>query len=116
VHLRETDRGLYFELDASGLSSTVVQAHIHFGRTATNGGVIAFLCGGDSKPACPTGRQIHVTGVLTPSDVIGPVAQGIDPGQAREALRALMMRAAYANVHTTMFPNGEIRGQIGRID
>src|SRR5512132_2963620 len=32
---------------------TVLFAHIHLGARDTNGGVIAFLCGGGGKPACP---------------------------------------------------------------
>ena len=31
----------------------VTAAHIHLGARRTNGGVVAFLCGGGGKPACP---------------------------------------------------------------
>ena len=37
----------------------VLFAHIHLGRPATNGGVIAFLCGGGDKPACPASGTVH---------------------------------------------------------
>jgi hypothetical protein len=53
-----------------------------------------------------------VSGTITPASVIGPAAQGIQAGEFAELVRALRAGAAYANVHTTTFPGGEIRGQI----
>ena len=78
------------------------------------GGVIAFLCGGGSKPAYPPGTATEavVTGVITAADIIGPTAQGIEPGSFDEAVRAIRAGATYANVHSTRWPAGEIRGQI----
>jgi hypothetical protein len=109
---------LHFELSYDDLEGgDVLFAHIHFGRPGTNGGVIAFLCSnvpppvGVDAPPCPTpGGSLE--GVLGPSDVVGPVDQGIAPGEADEAFRALLAGAAYVNVHTDGFPDGEIRGQI----
>lgn len=86
-------------------------AHIHLGARSTNGGVIAFLCGGGSKPACPA-SPATVTGTITVADIIGPNAQGIEPGSFDEAVRALRAGAVYANVHTTRWSGGEIRGQV----
>jgi hypothetical protein len=93
---------------------TVTQAHIHFGQRAINGGVIAFLCGGP-KPACPA-SPATVTGTITPADIVGPTTQGIEPGSFAEAVRALRAGMVYANVHTTRWASGEIRGQIGDPD
>ena len=76
---------------------------------------MAFLCGGGGKPACPTPSGT-VTGTITAADIIGPAAQGIGPGEFAEALRATRAGAAYVNVHTTVFPGGEIRGQISGRD
>jgi hypothetical protein len=86
-------------------------AHIHLGQKDVNGGVIAFLCGGGSKPACPP-APATVTGTIEASDVIGPSAQGIAAGEIDEAIAAMRAGVTYANVHTESFPNGEIRGQI----
>jgi CHRD domain len=89
----------------------VLFAHIHFGQLHTNGGISAFLCGGGGKDPCPP-SPATVTGTITPSDVIGPTAQGIAPTEFDELVRAMRAGATYANVHTATFPNGEIRGQI----
>ena len=79
-----------------------------------NGGVSAFFCGGGGKPACPTPSGT-VTGVIVPADIVGPAAQGINPGEPTafdELVRAIRSGFAYANVHTTRWPGGEIRGQL----
>jgi CHRD domain len=88
----------------------VLFAHIHFGARATNGGVSAFLCGGGTKGACPASGT--VTGTIVPTDVVGPANQGIAAGEFDELVRAMRAGATYANVHTTQFTGGEIRGQI----
>jgi CHRD domain len=88
----------------------VLAAHIHLGRPATNGGVIAFLCGGGSAPACPASGT--VSGVINADDVIGPQEQGIEPGEFRELVRAINRNATYVNVHTEAFPTGEVRGNV----
>ena len=100
-----------FKLRYSDLSSPVKFAHVHFGREGVNGGVIAFLCGGGGKPACPASGE--VTGTIVPADVIGPADQGIAAGEFAEFVRALKADAVYANVHTDTFGDGEIRGQVG---
>jgi hypothetical protein len=85
-------------------------AHIHFGQKGANGGVMAFLCGGGGKPACPVAGT-KLTGMLQASDVAGLAAQGIAAGDMNALLNALRSGLAYANVHNTLFPGGEIRGQ-----
>ena len=114
-----TDGGsaIRYELRYDRLSAPVQQAHIHFGQESVNGGISVFLCsnlgnGPAGTQACPnpSGR---VTGTITAADVIGPGSQGIAPGELPELIRALRAGVAYANVHTDLFTNGEIRGQIG---
>jgi len=87
-----------------------VQAHIHLGQTGVSGGVVAFLCGG-TKPACPaTGGT--VSGVIVASDILALSAQGIPAGDLAAVLKAMRSGVTYANIHSTGFPAGEIRGQI----
>jgi hypothetical protein len=97
----------YTDLEGGAVSA----AHIHFGQRAVGGGVIAFLCGGGGKPACPASPGT-VEGTIVAANVVGPAGQGIAPGQFDEAVRALRAGAVYANVHTATWPAGEIRGQV----
>ena len=99
-----------YKLEYSGLSSAAAAAHIHFGQRSVNGGISAFLCGGGGKPACPAAGT--VTGTIAAADVIGPAGQGIAPGEMSELIAAIRAGRAYANVHTSSFPGGELRGQI----
>lgn len=100
-----------YKLSYSGFDTAVKFAHIHFGQFGVDGGVAAFLCGGGSKPACPPSGE--VTGTITASDVVGPAAQGIAPGEIDELIAAMRHGVTYANIHTDAFGDGEIRGQIG---
>ena len=100
-----------FTLTYSNLEAAATAAHIHFAQRSVNGGVIAFLCGGGGKPACPASGT--VSGTISASDIIGPAEQGIAAGELVEAVRAITGGVAYVNVHSSKFPNGEIRGQIG---
>jgi hypothetical protein len=103
-----------YTLTYTGLSGPALFSHIHFGNRYDSGGISVFLCGGGGKPACPPGTsdQATVTGTITAADVIGPVAQGIAPGQFSKLVDAIRSGVTYVNVHTPSFPAGEIRGQI----
>jgi|SRR5438034_3260665 len=108
---------LHFVFRYAGLEGgTSLFAHVHFGQRAVAGGVSFFLCGGSTKPTpCPNVAGT-VEGDVTPADVIGPNGQGIEPGSFAEILRAMRSGTAYANIHTTRWPGGEIRGQINDSD
>ena len=104
---------IHYTLSYSGLEGPVRFAHIHFAQEDVNGAVVAFLCGGGGKPACPQSGE--VTGVITPADVMattGPPDQGIAAGEFGEFVTAIKRELTYVNVHSDKFPGGEIRGQI----
>jgi len=103
-----------YKLSYSGLSSNALFAHIHFAQPSVNGGVAAFLCGGGGKPACPA-TSGTVSGMIVPADVLaiaGPPPQGIGAGEFGELAAAMKAGFTYANVHTSSFTGGELRGQI----
>jgi hypothetical protein len=110
-------KSLHYKLTYSGLEGAVTQAHVHFGGPATAGGVSFFLCGTAASPgpagtpACPTPGGT-VEGDIDAADVIGPAGQGIEVGAFNEILAAMRAGAAYANVHSTKWPAGEIRAQV----
>lgn len=112
----EKSQTITFKLRYDALEGAVQQAHIHVGRRHTNGGVSVFLCtnlgnGPAGTPACPVPPG-EVVGTIAATDVIGPAAQGISPGEFAELVDAIRSGSAYANVHSTLFPAGEIRGQL----
>ena len=110
--LNQAGDQLSYELTYSGLEGgNTLFAHVHLGQADVAGGVMFFLCGGGGKPACPNG-QGTVTGTVVAADVVGPTGQGISAGEFDKVIDAMRDRVAYANVHTTSFPSGEIRGQI----
>jgi len=106
-----------YELNYSDLEGDVQQAHIHFGQPGVNGGIVVFLCsnlgnGPAGTQPCPP-PPASISGILTASDMVGgAAAQGIAPGDFSELIRAIRENRAYVNVHSTLFPGGEIRGHI----
>jgi CHRD domain len=106
-----------YELSYSGLEGTVTQAHIHFGQHGVNGGIMVWLCQTATNadptglaPTCP--QSGTVTGVLQANNVIGPAGQGVAVLEFAEVLAAIRAGVAYANVHSSKFPGGEIRAQL----
>ena len=115
----EAAQTINYELKYEALEGTVTQAHIHTAQFGVNGGIMVWLCGTAALPG-PAGTPVcpispgTISGVLTPTQVVAVVAQGIAPGEFAEVVRAIRNGVAYANVHSTKFVGGEIRGQILR--
>lgn len=116
-----------YELSYQDLEGDVRQSHIHFGQIGVNGGISIWLCQTTFNPSpvatTPTCENPdnpldthsgRVTGTATAADVIGPAGQGIAAGEFAEILKAIRLGVAYANVHSTVNPPGEIRGQIDK--
>jgi hypothetical protein len=111
-----------YRLSYDELEGNVTQAHIHVGQKNVNGGISVWLCANPAllppttvippgTQACPT-PPATIEGVITPTEVVGPVPQGIDAGEFDELLRAIREGNSYANVHSTRFPGGEVRSQL----
>jgi CHRD domain len=94
------DSTLTYTLTYANLSSKVLQSHIHSPPPGT--------------PACPDDATHSgtVSRTVSAADVIGPAAQGVGAGDFADVVRAIASHVTYANVHTSNFPAGEIRGQI----
>jgi hypothetical protein len=109
---------LSYTLTYSGLNTPAQIAHVHFAQPNVAGGIVFWLCGGGSKAStpCPAGTTspASVTGTITAADIISPTNpyQGINAGDFGAVLAEIRAGFAYANVHTTSDPGGEIRGQL----
>jgi CHRD domain len=99
------------------LTGTMTQAHIHFGKTRDSGGILVFFCTnlsfagmtGPTPPACPLNSGT-VKGTLTAENVQAIPDQNVNAGDFGPLVAALTSNTAYANVHSTGLPNGELRG------
>ena len=120
AEIDERSGAIDYELSYEGLEGSVTQAHIHFGQEHSVGGIVVWLCQTAGTPApaavaaltpfCPPSGT--VTGTITSAQVLGQTAQGIAAGDFDKVVRAIRAGAAYANVHTSLYPPGEIRGQL----
>jgi hypothetical protein len=108
-----------YELSYEDLEGAVTQAHIHFGQRHTVGGIVVWLCqtgavkvppAAAAAPQCPAHGT--VIGTIAASQVLAVEGQGIAAEEFDELIRAIRAGATYANVHSALFPQGEIRGQI----
>jgi hypothetical protein len=113
-----TGNQINYTLTYNNLTANITQAHIHFAQRGVNGGIVFFLCtnlgnGPAGTPNCPGTRSGTVSGNINSGRITGGAAdQGIQAGQMAKVLKAIRGEIAYANVHTTNFPSGEIRGQV----
>ena len=113
----ENDTVVEYVLVYEGLQGTIAQAHIHFAQKAVNGPIVVWLCGttGTAGPAgTPTCQQSgSLRGEIRAANVLAsPGTQQLGAGEVQELVRAMRAGAAYVNIHTSISPGGEIRGQI----
>ena len=117
IKVKLNGSSIRYKLVYSGFTAQnkVKFAHIHFAQEGVNGGVAAFLCGGNGSPPCPE-TSGDVTGTITAANVKEITAQGLAAGDISALIRAIKSGYTYANVHSDTFGSGEIRGQIGDDD
>jgi CHRD domain len=111
---------IHYTLSYKDLEGAVTQAHIHFGQRHSVGGIVVWLCETDGTPApvavqaltpaCP--QEGTVKGTITAEQVLAVANQGIEAGQYDELVKAIRAGATYANVHSSLWLPGEVRGQV----
>jgi hypothetical protein len=124
ARINKAETAITYSLTYSDLEGAVQQSHIHLGQPGVNGGISVFLCtnlgnGPAGTQPCPA-PPATITGTITAADVSPNIAstaaartQGLDTGEFGEFLRAVRAGATYVNVHSTKWPGGEVRKQIG---
>jgi hypothetical protein len=112
-----------WELSYSDLEGAVQQSHLHIGNVGVNGGISVFLCtnlgnGPAGTQPCPP-SPATISGTIVAADVSPNIpataaarTQGLGTGEIDELIRAIRAGAVYANVHSTLWPGGEIRSQL----
>jgi hypothetical protein len=96
---------VWYQIEGEGLKG-VTQAHIHSGKASENGPVVATLF---------KGSKDTVNGALVQGSITADKLEGPLKGKSISDLVSLIDKSsAYVNVHTQSFPDGEIRGQIGK--
>jgi CHRD domain len=117
ARIDSSSQEINYRLSYSALEGNVSQAHIHLGGRHQSGGISVFLCsnlgnGPAGTQVCPP-APATITGTIRPADVIGPAGQGITAGQFEELIAAIRAGVTYVNVHSSLYPGGEIRAQLG---
>ena len=127
LSINQAATAIDYVLTFADLQADVTQAHIHVAQPNVNGGIVLWLCqtAGTQAPvsvaaitpfcdatAGNTPRSGTVTGTLTGANVLGIATQQVAAGNLDDVLIAIGAGKAYGNVHTTVSPGGEIRGQI----
>jgi CHRD domain len=114
-----------WDLSYADLEGAVQQAHIHFGQVGVSGGITVFLCtnlgnGPAGTQPCPA-PPATISGTIVAADVSPNIpataaarAQGLNTGELDELIKAIRAGAIYVNVHSSTWPTGEIRSQIGQ--
>jgi hypothetical protein len=123
AQINDNETAIDWELSYQGLEGDVQQAHIHFAQRGVNGGITVFLCtnlgnGPTGIQGCPP-APATITGTIMAADVSPNIPateaarnQGINTGEFDELVRAIRAGTTYANVHSTTWTAGEVRGQI----
>lgn len=96
--------------------SGIIQAHFHCASAGVNGPIVAFLFGPVDPPVDVGEGSVEVT--LDNSDILPPAtpenieACGVPLNNIASLAFAMRAGKIYANVHSTTFPAGVIRGQL----
>jgi hypothetical protein len=118
AHIDDGSGTITYQLTYAALVGNVTQAHLHLGGRHQSGGIMVFLCtnlgnGPAGTQACPP-APATVTGTIRAADIgNGAAGQGLAAGEFAELVAAIRAGTVYVNVHSTQWPGGEIRAQLG---
>jgi hypothetical protein len=107
--LSRDGKELHYKLLVANLEN-IVQAHIHVAGIGVNGPVVTWL-----YPSAPpamlipgvTNGPLH-EGVITDANLVGLLAGS----KVADLVDLMAANNTYVNIHTSLYPGGEIRGQI----
>ena len=102
--VREDGTELSYKVSVASIDK-VSMTHLHVAPVGVNGPVVVTLCN-----EAPGGAVdgVRAEGTIKAADLTGPLA-GMTVAELLDEIKA---GKVYANVHTTDYPEGEIRGQL----
>jgi hypothetical protein len=84
----------------------IAAAHIHSGSEGDNGPIVVTLS--DGAEAEDDSDEIQLTGDITAANLEGP----LEDSEIADLVDSMNNGSTYVNVHTELYPDGAIRGQI----
>jgi Cu/Zn superoxide dismutase len=102
IRLNHGQGTVCYDMSVSNLTTNPSMAHIHKGAPTENGGVVVHLFGSGGAPA-PASTSFTITNFCQ---------SGISQALIKDIIQN--PQDYYVNVHTSTFPGGEIRGQLGK--
>jgi hypothetical protein len=98
-------RTVTYRVDVFNLPSGVTASHIHVGAAGTGGPVVV-----NFAPPVPASNDFAFSGTVKDTEFLLRPDQGIR--SADDMFQAIIGGNAYVNVHSSVNPGGEIRGQL----
>ena len=98
-------RTVTYKVDVFNLPSGVTASHIHVGAAGTGGPVVV-----NFAPPVPASNDFGFSGTVKDTEFVLRPDQGIR--SADDMFQAILGGNAYVNVHSSVNPGGEIRGQL----
>jgi hypothetical protein len=100
-----TARTVTYRVDVFNLPSGVTASHIHVGAVNTAGPVVI-----NFAPPVPASNDFTFSGTVKDTEFLLRPDQGIR--SADDMIQAILGGNSYVNVHSSVNPGGEIRGQL----
>ena len=98
---------IMYDVVYSGLSTSALEAHIHFGPAGANGPIILPF-----MPS-PSGTSGELMGMLSAANLINQGSSGINTFS--DIANAGLAGKLYVNIDDANYPSGEIRGQLASV-
>jgi hypothetical protein len=109
IQVSADGQSVFYTIVLTDSSSPIVAAHLHLAPRGEAGPVVVGLCSAQTT-RCQTEGMV-AQGSFDASDFSGPLAGDTLDRLIRETRNGMI----YVNVHSTKYPSGEARGQLGDI-
>jgi hypothetical protein len=105
VTLNTATRAVTYKVDVYNMPSGTTAAHFHAGGPGVAGPVVV-----NFAVQTNISNDFAISGTATAADLVPRSAQGVNSWD--DFVEALILGQIYVNVHSTVNPGGEVRGQV----